>query len=149
MSWKVIKPIPFNPFKINGVEYKNSLELVMRIEELEKENVDLRHNYEQFKAIAEPEIERLQKGNRLLGERCNQLLKDKGDLTDRVEELQEQNSEMFNTIALQEQQIEKMKCCANCSKYDRYNRMCSRTRFSVIEILCNCLDNWELREIKE
>lgn len=42
MSWKVIKPIPFNPFKINGVEYKNSLELVMRIEELEKENTELK-----------------------------------------------------------------------------------------------------------
>lgn len=51
---------------------------------------------------------------KLLGDRCNQLLKDKGDLTDRLEELQEQNSEMFNTIALQEQQIEKMKCCIIC-----------------------------------
>lgn len=67
------------------------------------------------------------------------------ELTDRLEDLQEQNSEMFNTIALQEQQIEKMKCCANCSKYDRYNRVCSRTKFSIIETLCNCSDDWELR----
>lgn len=44
-----------------------------------------------------------------------------------------------------EQQIEKMKCCGNCSKYDRNNRVCSRTKFSVIETLCNCSDDWELR----
>lgn len=37
----------------------------------------------------------LEKEIRLLGERCNQLLKDKGEL---------------------EQQIEQMKCCYNCSK---------------------------------
>lgn len=44
-----------------------------------------------------------------------------------------------------EQQIEKMKCCGNCSKYDRNNKVCSRTKFSVIETLCNCSDDWELR----
>ena len=32
----------------------------------------------------------------------------------KIDELEEQNSQMFNTIALQEQQIEKMKCCENC-----------------------------------
>ena len=42
-------------------------------------------------------------------------------------------------------QIEKMKCCGNCSKYDRNDRVCSRTKFSVIETLCNCTDDWELR----
>lgn len=55
----------------------------------------------------------LEKENRLLGERCIQLLKDKGGLIDRLEDLQEQNSQMFNTIALQEQQIEKMKLFHN------------------------------------
>ena len=44
-----------------------------------------------------------------------------------------------------EKQIEKMKCCANCLKYDRNNRACSRTKFVVIETLCNCSDGWELR----
>ena len=48
-------------------------------------------------------------------------------------------------IAELEQQIENMKCCGNCSKYDRNNRVCSRTKFSVIETLCNCTDDWELR----
>ena len=38
-------------------------------------------------------ITELEKENKLLGERCNQLLKDKGELTDK---------------------IEKMKCCGNC-----------------------------------
>ena len=43
------------------------------------------------------------------------------------------------------EQIEKMKCCGNCSKYDRHDRVCSRTKFSVIETLCNCSEDWELR----
>ena len=41
---------------------------VKRIEELEKENKALRDNYDQFKAIAEPEIERLKKENAELKE---------------------------------------------------------------------------------
>lgn len=94
---------------------------------------------------------RLEKENHLLGERCNQLLKDKGNLTDqiadikancdlaiegrdikikelieRLEDLQEQNSEMFNTIALQEQQIEKMKCCGNCKKEGVCDNDCAK-----------------------
>lgn len=40
-----------------------------RIAELEKENRDLRDNYDQFKAIAVPEKERLQKENEELKER--------------------------------------------------------------------------------
>ena len=48
-------------------------------------------------------------------------------------------------IAKLEQQIEQMKCCGNCSKYDRNNKMCSRTKFEVIETLCNCTNDWELR----
>lgn len=39
-----------------------------------------------------------------LGERCLQLQKDKGNLTDKVREL--------------EQQIEKMKCCENCQHWE-------------------------------
>ena len=39
----------------------------------------------------------LEKENRLLGERCNQLLKDKGDLTDHCQRLIDQYSELFAT----------------------------------------------------
>lgn len=39
---------------------------------------------------SEKKIEDLENQNRLLGERCNQLLKDKGDLTDKVKSLEEQ-----------------------------------------------------------
>ena len=46
---------------------------------------------------------KLRSENTLLGERCNQLLTDKGKLTDRVQEL--------------EAQIEQMKCCKNCTNY--------------------------------
>lgn len=119
----------------------------------------------------------LERENRLLGERCNQLLKDKGDLTDKIADikancdlaiegrdikimelekqvkdlewqLQEVVKDNDNYQAENkrlEQQIEKLKCCGNCSKYDRNNRVCSRTKFSVIETLCNCSDDWELR----
>lgn len=54
------------------------------------------------------------------------LEKENAELTDRLDQLQEQNSEMFNTIALQEQQIEKMKSCENC-KY----RFCSWISASI------------------
>lgn len=46
MSWKVIKPVSFNPYKINGVEYKNAFELIQRIEELEKELAISEHDRE-------------------------------------------------------------------------------------------------------
>ena len=39
----------------------------------------------------------LEKENRLLGEHCNQLLKDKGDLTDHCQRLIDQYSELFAT----------------------------------------------------
>lgn len=69
------------------------------------EDKDREHYYDRmwfktgYLSGAEPrekQIEELENENKLLGERCNQLLKDKGDLTDK---------------------IEKMKCCNNC-KFD-------------------------------
>jgi len=90
---------------INNQDIK-IVDLEQKLEQTEKDLADYQFNY--------PKIKELEKTIKLLGERCNQLLKDKGELIDRCEELQEQNSHMFNTIALQEQQIEKMKCCANC-----------------------------------
>jgi predicted RNase H-like nuclease (RuvC/YqgF family) len=82
-----------------------------------------------YKDGAEPRekrIEELETENRLLGERCNQLLKDKGDLTDKCRQL--------------EQQIEKMKVDVKQGQsywnsgemqYDLYQRL---------------LDKWEIRK---
>lgn len=67
--------------------------------------------------------------------------------------LKDENNKLLDVINNQnvkitdlEKQIEKMKCCGNCSKYDRHDRVCSRTKFSVIETLCNCSKDWELKE---
>ena len=57
-----------------------------------------------------------------LGERCLQLQKDKGNLTDRVIEL--------------EQQIEKMKCCYNCKH--------SRTEYEHCKT--DKHEKWEMKE---
>ena len=85
----------------------------------------------------------LERENRILGERCNQLLKDKGELTDKIAELnmkidglEEQNSYMFDTIDLQEQQIEKMKCCFNCKH--------SRTEYEHCRT--DKHEKWEIKE---
>ena len=63
-------------------------------------------------------ITELERKNRLLGERCNQLLKDKGELIDK---------------------IEKMKCCCNCTE---------RSRFAMSEPCLSCKDKskWKLKE---
>jgi hypothetical protein len=82
----------------------------------------------------------LERENRLLGERCNQLLKDKGNLIDELQELKEtlaqtiENDEVaYETLKLHDQeeigmlnskiagleaQIEKMKLCQNCKSED-------------------------------
>lgn len=58
-------------------------------------------------------------------------------MSEKVEkQLQEQNSEMFNTIALQEQQIEKMKCCFNCKH--------SRTEYEHCRT--DKHEKWEIKE---
>ena len=58
----------------------------------------------------------------LLGERCNQLLKDKGDLTDHIADLKANCDLAIEgrdiKIRELEQQIEKMKCCGNCEHFD-------------------------------
>ena len=45
--------------------------------------------YKQFFERERKENEKLTKENRLLGERCNQLLKDKGDLTDQIADIKD------------------------------------------------------------
>lgn len=64
----------------------------------------------------------------------------------KIKELEEKNSYMFDTIALQEQQIEKMKCCLNCNfwKEKKYN-VCRQIK-KLGKICCTF---WELKEIKE
>ena len=84
----------------------------VKIDELEKENAELRAKYLQAT--------------------------DEGTSFAHLKSLERENTKL-------KEQIEKMKCCGNCSKYDRNNRICSRTKFSVIETLCNCSDDSELR----
>lgn len=50
---------------INGKTYEAG-ELIAYVKKLEKENVDIRDNYDQFRASAIPEIEKLQKENKEL-----------------------------------------------------------------------------------
>ena len=81
-----------------------------------------------------------------LGERCNQLLKDKGDLTDKVSNQAEslritmlEEEKKGKQIEELEQQIEKMKCCANCN--NTWNGM-------KLDICADCknFDKWEIKE---
>ena len=76
-----------------------------------------------------------------LGERCLQLQKDKGNLTDRVKEL--------------EAQIEKMECCGNCKyltgKFDTKTHInilfCKETDMREIQVGFNmCCCKWKIKE---
>ena len=146
----------------DGVEFgerqseKKIEELEQKLEQTEKDLADYQFNY--------PTIKELEQEKRLLGERCTQLLKDKGDLTDqiadikascdlaiegrdiKIDELEEKNSYMFDTIALQEQQIDKLKADLNEAIEDA-NRWKETETFSVLNRIYN--DNFELKEIKE
>ena len=66
-----------------------------------------------------------------LGKRCLQLQKDKGNLTDKVREL--------------EQQIEKMKCCENCKHH--YIALDDTTSCELLDCLAGSkpCDKWEIR----
>lgn len=74
-----------------------------------------------------------------------ELKKENAELKEEIADLQLGISIRVEDMEKLENQIEKMKCCGNCSKYDRHDRVCSRTKFSVIETLCNCSEDWELR----
>ena len=80
-----------------------------------------------YLASAEPR----EKEIKSLGERCLQLQKDKGNLTDRVREL--------------EQQIEKMKCWCNCKSYLSCLEECCRKNISFEKGICYNCKKWELR----
>lgn len=126
-----------------------------------------------FTYVVEEVIDDLFEGKDLvikeLGERCNQLLKDKGNLTD---ELDERTKDLLNAnhrieqmqdakctsctelggmqlkINRLEQQIEKMKCCGNCS-HRRYwgNELgCKLDLDKQFECDNNNKKYWEFRE---
>lgn len=115
-------------------------ELLGIIQDKDKVIADLRDNYENFKAVAEPEIKSLKQNledteiinktlekryksrcdkfkeldelyeklileNKLLGERCNQLLADKGKLTDENAELKDDNKIMADNYSKMEQKF--------------------------------------------
>ena len=115
-----------------------------------------------------PELEGKDLEIKTLGERCNQLLKDKGDLTDKnkqleliilgnqeeIAELEQESNKLLDVINNQdakiadlEQQIEKMKLCEICEYGGNAWRIC------YSEELCNNRDKWKLShrfsEIKE
>jgi hypothetical protein len=89
---------------------------------------------------------------RQLSERCNQLLKDKGDLTDELakwkEEWQEQvqkatdegweRTKLTGRVRELEQQIEKMKICQNCDFIFRDGNC-------YYDKECKNKDHWKLR----
>lgn len=64
----------------------------------------------------------------------------------KIDELEEKNSYMFDTIALQEQQIEKMKCCENCKHKKSEVDRCELLMYTMNACLCKNKDKWELKE---
>ena len=59
----------------------------------------------------------------------------------KIDELEEKNSQMFNTIALQEQQREKMKCCeicnhnrGGCSYHHNWTKECLENKHKYLEL---------------
>ena len=78
--------------------------------------------------------------NRLLGERCNQLLKDKGDLTDFNSRLLSQVAATTKMVIELEQQIEKMK--ADVKQEQSYWNS-GEMQYRLFQRL---LDKWEIKE---
>ena len=118
-----------------------------------KENKNLRDNYEQYKATAEPTIKELKEQNTNLQimlqaereVRCNdEYLKKVTELEAYNEKLLNSDIEKHNKIVLLEMEnellkkkIEKMKCCHNCRKFHNLSYDCTCAE------VCN---EWELTE---
>ena len=78
----------------------------------------------------------------LLGERCNQLLKDKGDLTDKCRSIEQEKCELLGLIQAKDELIEKMKCCENCRHYFKD----SETGCKLPDDACFEMSAWECKE---
>ena len=87
----------------------------------------------------------LERENRLLGERCNQLLKDKGELTDHLAEEVELHLHAEEYIKSLEQQIEKMKRHCNCKHRDSEG-YCEVKRTYLMDLSYDGCDKWELED---
>lgn len=94
-------------------------------------------------------IAELEKENKLLGERCKQLLKDKGDLTDKVSNQAEslrvtmlEEEKKGKRIEELEQQIEKMKSDV-ISERDKAKRLEDVITYTVLN---DTLAKWEIKE---
>ena len=142
---------------------KNSEHWYNKYKELENKIADIKANCDYVLEGKDLEIKQL-------GERCNQLLKDKGDLTGKNKQLeliilgnqeelenqavayetlklhdQEEIGMLNSRIAELKQQIEKMKCCYNCSKW--YDGECEESpkskTFFCADFKC---DKWEIEK---
>lgn len=102
-------------------------ELEQKLEQTEKDLADYQFNY--------PKIKELEKENERL----------KGDL-----ELWESGgcraTNLFECGVVKElkEQIEKMKCCANCKSFKGYGETCEGWGEPVLDLNCDCTE-WELR----
>ena len=97
------------------------------------EKVDIKTTYDNLLI----KYAELGKEVRLLGERCNQLLKDKGDLTDVNSRLLSQVAATTKRVIKLEQQIEKMK--SDVKQGQSYWNSCEM-QYSLFQRL---LDKWE------
>ena len=98
-------------------------------------------------------IAKLDKEYELLGKRCNQLLKDKGALLDRIKELETENEQIKNSdtlckiIGKLKLQIENLKCCENCQTVRDVNGVCYLSRFGKCTPITKV--KWEMRQWTE
>ena len=142
---------------------KNSEHWYNKYKELENKIADIKANCDYVLEGKDLEIKQL-------GERCNQLLKDKGDLTGKNKQLeliilgnqeelenqavayetlklhdQEEIGMLNSRIAELKQQIEKMKRHCNCKHRD-YEGYCEVKRTYLMDLSYDGCDKWELED---
>ena len=101
-----------------------------------------------FSAI-QKDVTDLENQNKLLGKRCNQLLKDKGELTDQIADIKANCDLAIEgrdiKIKELEQQIEKMKRHCNCKHRDSEG-YCEVKRTYLMDLSYDGCDKWELED---
>lgn len=127
---------------------RGSGQTAKRISEIYEDKIaDLKANFDYVLEGKDLEVKQL-------GERCNQLLKDKGDLTDKLDSLIQYNDELCDSVEKQsfeictlenkvtelKQQIEKMK--ADVKHEQSYWNSCEM-QYGLFQRL---LDKWEIKE---